>query len=155
MTRQPYAPRSILLRTAAQVELLCRLIPNLPLDADKPLEVLIREQVKARKPEQGSLMWAGPLKDIAAQAYVQGRTYSDTVWHEYLKAQYLPEEYDPRLCKNETYRKWDYAPDGTRVLVGSTTELTIAGFSEYLEQVYAYGSSLGVMFTENSQRKKP
>lgn len=49
MTRQPYSPRSILLRTAAQAALLCRLIPNLPLDADKPLEVLIREQVKAHE----------------------------------------------------------------------------------------------------------
>jgi hypothetical protein len=31
-------------------------------------------------------------------------------------------------------------------LVGSTTDLTVYGFSQYLEQVTAHGASLGVQF---------
>lgn len=36
---------------------------------------------------------------------------------------------------------------GERILIGSTTQLTTGGFSDYLEQVYSYGANLGVLFT--------
>lgn len=121
------------------------LIPNLPLDEENPLEILIREPVKMRGPDQNSLMWVGPLADIAAQAWVDGRRFSAEVWHEHFKRQYLPEEFDPELTK-EGYRKWDYTPDGERVLIGSTKQLTKKGFSQYLEQIEADGANMGVQF---------
>jgi hypothetical protein len=49
------------------------------------------------------------------------------------------------------WKKWDYTPNGDRILVGSTTDLTVKGFSQYLEQVHAFGSSLGVMFHVRGQ----
>lgn len=49
------------------------------------------------------------------------------------------------------YKKWDYMPNGERVLVGSTTDLSKYGFGQYLEQIYANGASLGVMFSADER----
>ena len=151
MTRQPYATRQVLLGNEMNRDTAIQIIRNLPVDPMKPLELLVREQVKARKPDQNSLMWAGPLKDIADQAWLNGRRFSAEVWHEHFKAEFLPEQYDPQQCK-EGYIKWDINPKGERVMVGSTKDLTIYGFSQYLEQVYAFGAGLGVQFSADMRR---
>lgn len=124
-------------------------IQNAPIDPAKPIEVVVREEQKVRKLDQNALMWVGPLRDIAEQAYVNGRTYSAEVWHEAMKEQFLPEEPDPELTK-DGYQKWDFTPSGRRILVGSTTRLTVKGFAQYLEQVYAFGANLGVQFHERA-----
>lgn len=146
MRRDKFITRPILLRTESQRNIARCLLDSLPLDADKPLQVVFREEVKARRLDQNALMWAGPLKDLHEQCYVNGRNYSAEVWHEHMKALYLPEEYDEELCKNESYIKWDFSPSGSRILVGSTTELTIKGMAQYLEQIYAFGGNRGVEF---------
>lgn len=146
--RQPFPTRKIHLRTEQQRQIAHALIDSVPLDDKRPIEFIAREEVKARKPDQNALMWVGPLADIAEQCYVNGRTYSATVWHEHFKAEFLPDEFDPELCK-EGYRKYDFTPAGERVLIGSTTELTVKGFAQYLEQVIAFGASLGVQFHAN------
>ena len=149
-TRPKFPTRKVLLRTWEQVRLLVNLIPNLPIDSENPLEIIIREPVKARGLDQNSLYWAGPLADIAAQAWVGGRQYSAEVWHEQFKREFLPEEDDTdlhELVKDPfAWRKWDWTPSGDRVLIGSTTRLTKKGFSQYLTQVEAFGASLGVQF---------
>lgn len=147
-TRPKFEQRKFRLVGELQLRTVMALLPNLPLDAAKPLEIVIREEVKARKLDQNALMWAGPLKDIAEQAWVEGRQFSDLVWHEHFKKLYLPEQFDAELCK-EGYRKWDFTPAGDKVLVGSTTDLTVKGFAEYLEQVYADGANMGVEFHAN------
>lgn len=152
MKRQKFPTRTIFLRSGQQIDAVLALLPHLPLDSDHPIEAVFREPVKARKPDQNALMWVGPLADIAEQGYVQGRAYSAPVWHEYFKAQYLPEEFDPELCK-EGYRKYDYTPAGDRVLIGSTTELTVKGFAQYLEQVIAFGANIGVQFHANPRER--
>ena len=50
MKRQKFPTRQILLRTGQQLDIVMALLPNLPLDDENPLEVLIREPVKARGP---------------------------------------------------------------------------------------------------------
>lgn len=122
-------------------------------NAPDNIEVVLREEPKARTPDQNALMFAGPLKDISEQAWVHGRQYSVDVWHEYFKENCLPNEikdpYIHELVKHPgSYKKYDVNPAGSLVLVGSTTELTKYGFSQYLEQVFALGSSLGVLFSE-------
>ena len=121
---------------------------------DKPLEVVIQEERKARSLDQNALMWAGPLREIAEQAWVDGQQFSAEVWHEHFKLEFLPDEsalgaedLAARVKNPATWRKWRYTPAGVRVLVGSTTELSKFGFSEYLTQVEAYGASLGVQFS--------
>lgn len=147
MTRPKYEQRKILLRGAEQVERAVALLRNVPLDATRPLELLVREEAKPRKPDQNALMWSGPLADMAEQAWCDGRQFSAEVWHEFAKRQFLPDDFDPDLCL-EGYRKWDIDPAGERVLVGSTTQLTVKGMAQHLEQIFALGGSLGVEFHE-------
>jgi hypothetical protein len=144
-SRAEYPTRTVYLRTESQREMALSMIANAPLDDANPLEFVLREKLKVRKPDQNALMWAGPLRDIEEQGYLDGRTYSAEVWHEYFKRQYLPEEYDPQLCR-EGYRKWGILPDGSRELVGSTTQLTVRGMADYITRVEAFGAGIGVMF---------
>lgn len=146
--RQPFTTRRVLLAGEQQRTNAVAILVGAPLDARKPLEFIVREEVKARKPDQNALMWAGPLKDIAEQARIVGRRFTAEVWHEYLKKEFLPEHFDPLLCK-EGYVKYAMAPDEERVLIGSTTQLTVKGFAQYMEQVYAFGGNLGVRFHAN------
>lgn len=152
MSREKFTKREILLRGSAQVDLLLALIPNLPVDSVKPIQVLIREEVKSRKLDQNALYWAGPLKDIAEQCWIGGKQYTAEVWADYFKRLFLPEQYDVDHCKDESYCKWSNGPDGEPVLVGSSTDLTIKGFAQYLEQIHAFGANLGVQFHEVPQR---
>lgn len=143
-------PRTIALIGTLQKQLAINAITSLPVGEN--IEVVIRETTKARTPDQNSLMHAGPLNDIAQQAWVNGRQFDAFVWHEFMKEQFLPDEltepYIHEHVKNaDIYRKWDIDPAGNRKLVGSTTQLSKFGFGVYLEQMYSYGASLGVQFT--------
>lgn len=149
MNRQKFQRRPFLLRDEAVRDNLIRVIQNLPLDADHPLEIVIDERRPTRKQTQNAYLWAGPLKDIAEQAWIDGKQFSAEVLHEFLKRELLPEEFDPELVKDD-YQKWRYDPKGNRILVGSTTDLTVKGFNIYLEQVIAFGAALGVNFTERA-----
>lgn len=144
--RSEFATRRILLREPEQVERAIAALRNAPLDPIRPIECLIREEVKARKKSQNDMMWAGPLADIAAQVWVEGRQYRAEVWHEHFKETYLPEEYDPELCKSEDYRKWDIGPSGRRILVGSSTDLTRKGFAQYVTEIEVFGAERGVEY---------
>lgn len=144
--RAQYATRPFRLISQAVRDRVIAAIQNAPMDEARPLEVVIREEPKKRKQDQNSLMFAGPLRDITEQAWVEGRQFTLECWHSYCKGQFLPEAYDPELTM-EGYVKYDIDPAGDRVLVGSTTQLTVKGFAEYLEQIYAFGAALGVQFT--------
>lgn len=144
--RAKYHTRSILLIGDSQAEAASKAVLMAPRDGS--VEVVIREPVKARGLDANAAMWAGPLKDIAEQAYVEGKAYPAEIWHEHYKLLYLPDEFDPELCL-EGYVKWGYGPFGDRFLIGSTTQLTKKGFSQYLQQVEADGASMGVLFSAN------
>ena len=149
--RDKFPTRTILLRGPEQMQHAHTVLNHVPLDPDKPIEFILREEVKQRKLDQNALMWVGPLKDISEQAYIEGRTYSDVVWHEHFKELYLPDDDDIELVRlvkdKEKYRKWDITPGGKRVLVGSTMQLSIRGFALYLQKIELFGESLGVMFS--------
>lgn len=123
-------------------------VSNAPIDPERPIELVLREEKKARKPDQNQAMWAGPLRDIAEQAWVDGRQFAAEVWHEFFKREYLPEDDDPELeiLAADGYRKWAIDPSGSRVLIGSTTQLLVRGMARYMTQVEAYGAGLGVQF---------
>jgi hypothetical protein len=138
-TRKLYLANNMVRDTAIQ------LLQNAPIDPLQPLEVIIREKAKTRGNDANALMWAGALKDIAEQVWVDGRQFNAEVWHEHFKREHLPEDATEGITR-EGYRKWDVTPSGERVLVGSTTQLTTKGFSEYLERIHADGASMGVLF---------
>lgn len=150
MSRQKFSTRTIRLIGPQQAHIAVALIPNLPIDSENPLEIVIREPVKVRGMTQNAKMWAGQLSDLSAQAWVNGRQYSAEVWHEYAKKEFLPDEDHPEISDlaKDDYRKWDLDPSGNRILVGSTTQLTKKGFARYLQQLEAFGAGLGVHFTE-------
>jgi hypothetical protein len=78
---------------------------------------------------------------------VEGKRYSEEVWHEILKARFLPDQPTDGITL-KGYKKWLEMPDGSMHLVGSTTKLTTRGFSKYLEDCMAWGASeLGIRFT--------
>lgn len=150
--RAKFVTQTRYLAGQVQREGVIKLIQNLPLDVDNPLEVVVREATKGRRLSQQALLFAGPMTDIASQAWFEGRQYSVEVLHEYLKRELLPEAFDPELCK-EGYIKFDVDPSGNRILVGSTTQLTVKGYSDYLEGVYAFGASLGVQFSASPSER--
>lgn len=145
-----FAKRKFEMRSEQARESLLALVRNLPLDDKKPLQVVIEEYRPVRKLDQNALYWSGPLRDIAEQAFLDGRQYSAEIWAHYFKVQFLPEDFDPIQCK-DGYVKWQFDPMGERILTGSTTQLTVAGFSAYLEQIFAFGGSLGVEFSTREQ----
>lgn len=153
MKREKYPTRKIRLVGELQRNHAIVLLHSLPIDDKKPLEIVIREEVKPRRVDQNSLMWSCQLKCIAEQAYVNGRTYSAEVWHEHFKELFLPEFFDSPEHEAEFvkpgYKKRDCTPGGAILLVGSTTELTIKGFAIYLQQVEAFGAQLGVIYSAN------
>jgi hypothetical protein len=144
--RPAYGPRNFRLVDEVARQRAIAMLSNAPLDKVRPLEVVIREAQKARKLDQNALLWAGPLRDISDQAWLEGRQFSAEVWAHYFKVQLLPEEFDPELCL-EGYAKWSIGPSGDRILTGSTTQLTVRGMAQYIESVHAFGGSLGVEFT--------
>ena len=146
--RAQFDKRVIVLRGEEQRERALALIRNLPVDAEKPLQIVVDEYKPPRKKSQNDLMWAGPLKDMEDQAFLEGRKYSSKVWAEFFKEQFLPEAFDSELCR-DGYVKWEEDPRGMRKMVGSTTMLTVKGFAQYLEQIYVFGSELGVQFSVN------
>lgn len=148
METPDFKTRNIILVDDQRRAIAVAAVTNAPLG----IEVVLRAPVKARKLDQNAKYWAGPIKDISEQAWIDGRQFSKEVWHEYLKDLYLPTELDQnieKLVKNpDAYKKWSAGIDGRSVLVGSTTDLTVFGFSQFMEHVYAFGAGLGVMFHE-------
>ena len=83
---------------------------------------------------QNRLYWA-ILSDISEQV-VPGKSYEPSVWHEYLRALFLPE----RVME---------LPDGSiKMLEPSTAELNLAAFSEYVDKVTKWAIEHDVKLTE-------
>lgn len=151
MNRQKFQRRPFVLKDEAIRERLILVIQNLPIDTEYPLEIVIDERRPTRKLSQQAYLFAGPLKDIAEQAWVKGedgksRQFPVKIWAHHCKEMFLPERFDPELCK-DGYVKWHYTPAGERVLIGSTTELTVKGMVRYTEELTAMGANLGVSYT--------
>lgn len=142
-----FKTRNIVVTDEERRTLAINLVKNVPLG----VEIIARKYAKIRTLDQSAMYFAGPIKDISDQAWIDGKQFSKEAIHEHCKREFLPENDDPELeelVKNvETYRKWTALPNGTIVCTGSTTELTTKGFSRYLDQVHALGAGLGVMFS--------
>ena len=144
--REKFATRTIYLRGKQQEEILLNLIPNLPFDAENPLQVVIREPVDVRSNEQNKLYQAV----MAEQIWIAGRNYSHQVWGEHCKQAFLPEFEDETLVKTG-YKKWVYLTNGDKRLVGSTTDLKIKGMTRYLDEVIKFAVEQGVTLSEDER----
>jgi hypothetical protein len=70
---------------------------------------------------------------------VPGKSYEPSIWHEYLRALFLPE----RMVE---------LPDGSlKMLEPSTSELNQSSFSEYVEKVVMWALQNDVRFSDNTR----
>lgn len=96
----------------------------------KPLAVTVAEYKDKRHAQQNRLYWA-LLKQVSEQAMVDGRRYSDEVWHEQFKRVLIGLVDLP----------------GGQMAGESTTKLNVSEFAEYITKVTAYAATeLGVIF---------
>jgi len=143
--RNPIAKITILIRSEQQKELLASKISNLPVDEDRPIQIVISEQDKVRGLDQNGLMWKR-IGEIASQGWINKRQYDKDCWHKYLKDNEMPEEVE--LKDGTVCSKWVEQIDGSREVI-STTELSARFFSKYIMIIEAFGAGLGVMFSAN------
>lgn len=149
MKRQKFVTRKWLLKTEKQRDSLMVTLPNLPLDDVHPIEIVAREEAKARGLDANGYYWLR-LGEIASQAWFNGRQYIADVWHEYAKRHLMQEQV---TLKDGTVRsKWIEAPDGTLTVI-STTLLEKGCFAEYCTIVEAFGADLGVQFSANPRER--
>lgn len=98
----------------------------------KPLAVTVAEHKDTRHTQQNRLYWA-LLRQVANQAMVDGKRYSDEVWHEQFK---------------RTLIGLVDLPGGAKA-GESTTKLSVSEFAEYVNKVTAYAATeLGVIFED-------
>ena len=130
--RDRITPLQILLRSPAQLTLLDRIASTLPIDADHPIEVIIREQPKKRSSLANRYYWS-VINQIASDAWVEDRQYTPDVWHEYAKRKHLGTIELP----------------GGGIMAISTADLDVSEFAQYVERVEAWAATeLGVTFIE-------
>ncbi len=143
--REKFSTRSILLSGEVQRHAATAIIANLPACSIYPLEIVIRDPVKARGIDQNGYYWLR-LGEIADQAWSNGRQYNSDTWHYYAKRHIMPEEVttkDGAVCS-----KWEETPDGELEII-STTRLEKVCFANYTTAVEAFGATLGVQFSAN------
>jgi hypothetical protein len=99
--------------------------------AGRPLSVTVQEHKAKRSADQNRLYW-NRLNDIAAQAWVGGKQFSAEAWHEHFKRTLIGSE---------------EVPSGGSIGI-STTTLSVAEFSDYINKVEAYAATeLGITLT--------
>ena len=103
--------------------------------ADTPLRIIISTQEEKRREQQNKYYWAVVIRSIADQAWVDGKRFSGEVWHEHVARMF-------GILKDVTL------PDSIVIQKRlSTTEMTVKEFSEYIENVTAWGASeLGIRY---------
>lgn len=110
---------------------------NAPAFASKgePLRVIVTAEERQRNQQQNRFYWGAVLKQIAEQAWVEGRQFDKDAWHEYFARKY-------GVCDELVL------PDGEIITRRkSTTQMSVGEFSTYLNQIQAYAAGeLGVEF---------
>lgn len=98
-------------------------------------ELIVRPRKSKRSIEQNRRLWA-LLREVSANVWLNGKKYSDEVWHEHFKRTLIG-------C-NEIE-----LPDGTTELRGiSTTTLSVAEFGDYMTQIEAFCAEQGCPLME-------
>ncbi|MBY4947018.1 recombination protein NinB [Cupriavidus respiraculi] len=104
-------------------------------DKGEPLRLILTSEEKKRNAEQNRYLWGVVYRDIAEQAWVDGRQFDKDAWHEYFARMYGVCE-DVELPSGEVVSRRK-----------STTQMSVGEFSAYTAQVQAYAANnLGVSF---------
>lgn len=120
--------------TQAHAELVGTVWPFIKANLMAGRRMVLTVEPEKRTYKQNSRYWSrGILSQIAEKVVVDGRRFSAEVWHEQFKRQFIGIE---------------ELPNG-QIVGASSTELSIAEFSVFVDQVEAFAATeLGVMFEE-------
>jgi len=123
---------TIILRTQAQVDLAVRAIGGVKPDADHPLEVILRRHRKKRSLDQNALywMWLGIISRV---------TGNDT--------DQLHETFKQMFAEAKVAEVF-----GKTVTTYSTAKMNVGEMSEYLDRVYAFAASEGILLPLPEER---
>lgn len=148
--REKFATRTIVLDNNERIRLARDLLINVPMDKERPLEMVVRERPKVRGLDQNGLYWLR-LGEIAEQGWFNGRKFDADTWHYYCGRNVMPEMI---TTKDGVYRsKWVEAPDGEMRII-STTLLEKGCFADYTHAVEAFGAGIGVLFSANQRDRQ-
>ena len=88
-------------------------------------EIVIRPIKAKRTADQNRRMWA-LLREVAATVWIDGRQFTDEVWHEHFKRQFIGQEEI-------------VLPSGAVEVRGiSTTTLNVADMGRYMDEISAW-----------------
>lgn len=88
----------------------------------EPFELVVRPLKAKRSTDQNRRMWA-LLREVAATVWIDGRQFSDEVWHEHFKRQFIGQEEI-------------VLPSGAKEIRGiSTTTLNVADMGRYMDEI--------------------
>ena len=147
MTRAPFEKYTARLVGEVQRESAIARLKSAPIDPKKPLEMILREEVKTRGLDANGYYWLR-LGEIAEQAC--NSRYNSDCWHEYAKRNIMEEEVTNK--DGIQISKWTELPDGTLTVI-STTQLEKVCFANYVTMIEAFGANLGVRFSANPRDK--
>lgn len=144
--RAKFFERKFLLSSSSELERMILMLRNVPLDPVRPLEGLVREEVRKRGLDQNAYYWIR-VGEIADQAWFEGKQYDADTWHEFLKRYAMP---DIITTKDGVERsKWIEMPYGNLRVI-STTQLERKCFANYCQMIEAFGvTECAVKFSAN------
>lgn len=90
----------------------------------KPLAVTVQEHKAKRSGDQNRLYWA-LLSDIAENCWVDGKQFTKEAWHAWFAGEFIG---------------WEELPGGRRAPI-STTTLSVAEFTAYLDRIQHYAAT--------------
>lgn len=114
-----------------------KFIQNLKLDSAKPFIVTVEPHKKRRSLSQNALMWKWITEIVNAVSEYTGHDADEL--HHFFKSKYLP----PRVVE----------VGGETVPYYTTTKLTTAEMSEYMDKIYAFATQeLGIILPLPEER---
>lgn len=134
MSRERFITITVNLLGTPQLDYLLKLLTQVPLDKDNPIEVLIRERVSTRNSLQNAKMWK-ILGEISDQVDWYGCKLTPENWKDVFTAGLKKQKVVPGM-------------DGGFVVCGtSTRKMTIAEMAELIELITAFGVTHDVKFS--------
>lgn len=131
--RNPIAKITVLIRSEQQKEVLASKIANLPVDSERPIQIVISEQTKKRTLPQNNTMW-GMLGDISKQVEWYGMMLLDHEWKDIFTASLKKQKVAPGL-------------DGGFVVLGThTSEMNVQEMIDMITLMQAFGVEKNVKF---------
>ncbi|MDE3023609.1 MAG: recombination protein NinB, partial [Pseudomonadota bacterium] len=105
------------------------------MERGEPIRLIATTDERKRNAEQNRFLWGVVYRDIAEQAWVDGKQYGKDIWHEYFSRMF-------GVCDEVVL------PDGEIIARRkSTTQMTVGEFAEFLTKIQAYAANqLGVSF---------